>query len=217
MNRFREPANGLTHLIGAVLSVVALGILLVIGIRGGDMRQTIGFAIFGLSQIGLYTASTLHHSLRLSERNTSRLLRFDCMMVYILIAGTYTPICLGVLHGAWRWGMLGAIWGLALGGIVTMAHWMRAPNWVSTGFYVLMGWMALAILPQLFHALPAVGIVWLFAGGVVYTVGAVIFVLERPILFPGVFEAHALWHLCVLGGSFCFFWVIVRYIAPLSL
>jgi hemolysin III len=212
----REPANGLTHLVGVLLSVVALVILVWVGIHAGNALALGGLIVFGVSQIGLYTASTLHHSLSLSPRGNARLLRFDCTMVVVLIAGTYTPVCLLALHGLWRWGLLGVVWGLTLGGLVAMARWMRAPRWLSTAFYITLGWVGLAVAPTLYHALPVGGFLWMLAGGAVYTIGAIIFLLERPNPFPRVFGAHALWHLFVLGGSFCCFWLIVRYVVPLG-
>ncbi|MDQ2786858.1 MAG: hemolysin III family protein [Chloroflexota bacterium] len=214
--RVREPANGLTHLTGLLLSVIAMGVLLTIGVRMDNARALIGLIVFGLSQIALYTASTLHHSLSLSPRGNARLLRFDCTMVVVLIAGTYTPLCLLALHGVWRWGLLGAIWGLVVAGLIMMTRWMDAPRWASTMFYILLGWIGVLAAPALFRALPTAGVIWMFAGGAVYTVGALIFVFERPNPFPGTFDAHALWHLFVLGGSACCFWLIVRYVVPLG-
>ncbi len=214
--KVREPANGLTHLTGLLLSVVAMVVLVAIGVRMDNVLALIALIIFGLSQIALYTASTLHHSLSLSPRGEARLLRFDCTMVVILIAGTYTPVCLLALHGIWRWGLLGAIWGLVITGIIMMTYWMGAPRWASTVFYVLLGWIGLLAAPALFRALPSAGTAWMLTGGVVYTVGALIFVFERPNLLPGKFESHALWHLFVLGGSACCFWLIVRYVVRLG-
>ena len=212
LTKLREPANGLTHLAGAALSVVALGVLLWLGIRAGDPRAVIGFTVFGLSQIALYTASGLYHSLRLAPEQTALLRRIDHMMVFVLIAGTYTPICLVALHGGWRWGLLGTIWGLAVAGLIVKTRWMHAPRWLSTVLYLLMGWVAIVAAPALFHALPAGAVAWLLAGGVVYSIGAVIYALKRPNLIPA-FDHHALWHLFVLAGSACFFWVMVQYVA----
>lgn len=216
MQRFREPANGLTHLAGVLLSVVALVILIGAGIRLGNVPALIGLSIFGISQIALYTASTLHHSLSPSPLVQARLLRFDCIMVVVFIAGTYTPVCLLALHGVWRWGLLGAVWGLTLASLVLMGQWMQAPRWLSTSFYILLGWVGVLAAPKLFHALPPQGIIWMLVGGAVYTVGALIFVLERPNPIPGVFDAHALWHCFVLAGSFCCFWLVVHYVVPLG-
>jgi hemolysin III len=212
ITKLREPANGLTHLAGVCLSVVALGVLLWLGIRAGDPRAVIGFTIFGLSQIALFTASTLYHSLRLSPGKIAHLRRIDHMMVFVLIAGTYTPICLVALHGGWRWGLLGTIWGLAAAGLIIKTRWMHAPRWFSTVLYLLMGWVAIVAAPVLFQVLPGGAIGWLLAGGIVYSIGAVIYALKRPNLIRW-FDHHALWHLFVLAGSACFFWVIVAYVA----
>ncbi len=206
----------MTHFAGIVLALAAFVILIWMGITAHNPLALIGFIVFGLSQIALYTASTLHHSLRVSTTNMARLLKFDCMMVVVFIAGTYTPVCLLALHGAWRWGLLGTIWALVGGGLVMMGRWMQAPRWISTTYYVLLGWVGLVAAPVLFRALPTRGFIWMLVGGAIYTLGALIFLFDWPNLIPGVFEAHALWHLFVLGGSACCFWLIVRYVAPLG-
>ena len=206
----------MTHFAGIVLALAAFVILIWMGITARNPLALIGFVVFGLSQIALYTASTLHHSLRVSAANMARLLKFDCMMVVVFIAGTYTPVCLLALHGAWRWGLLGSIWVLVGGGLVMMGRWMQAPRWISTIYYVLLGWVGLVAAPVLFHALPTPGFIWMLVGGAVYTIGALVFLFDWPNPIPGVFEAHALWHLFVLGGSACCFWLIVRYVAPLG-
>lgn len=201
---------------GVCLSVAALGVLLWLAIRGGGVALVVGFTVFGLSQVALFTASALYHSLRLTPANIARLRRIDHMMVFVLIAGTYTPICLIALTGGWRWGMLGGVWGIALAGVVLKTRWMHAPKWLSLALYLLMGWMSIIVAPVLAAALPAGALGWLLAGGIIYSIGAVIYALKRPNLRPGVFDAHALWHLFVLAGSACFFWLIVRYVAPLG-
>ena len=153
----REPANGLTHLAGVLLAVIACVALVWVGIRSDNPLALIGLSIFGVSQIGLYTASTLYHSLRVSPAIEQRLLKFDLVMVYVFIAGSYTPLCLVALHGAWRWTMLGIVWGLVASGLVFLTFWMHAPTWLSTTFYVLIGWVGLVMAPTLFHALPRGG------------------------------------------------------------
>lgn len=212
----REPANGLTHLAGVLLALTALPLLLSIGIHMGNLLALIGLGIFGLSQIALYTASTLHHSLNLTARGRRRLLKFDLAMIVVLIAGTYTPLCLIALHGAWRWGLLSAVWGLALGGFIWMCISINAPRWFSTSYFVLLGWVGLIAVPVIVHTLPRGGAICMFVGGVIYTVGALVFLLDRPRLFPGIFGAHALWHVFVLGGSIACFFLVVRYIVPLA-
>lgn len=216
ITKLREPANGLTHLVGALLSVVALLVLLAMAIGARDAGRLVGFTIFGLSQIALYTASTLYHSLRLAPAQVAQLRRLDHMMVFVLIAGTYTPLCLVVLHGGWRWGLLGTVWGIAFAGLIIKTRWMHAPRWLSTVIYLLMGWVAVIATPTLLDNLPKGALAWLLAGGIIYSVGAVVYALKRPNLVPGVFEAHALWHCFVLAGSACFFILMLQYVAPLG-
>ena len=209
----REPANGLTHLVGAVLSVAALVVLLWLAISAHDARRLVAFTIFGVSQIALFTASTLYHSLPLAPAGIARLRRIDHMMVFVLIAGTYTPICLVALRGGWGWSLFGVVWGIALCGLIIKTRWMHAPKWLSTALYLAMGWAVIVAAPVLFDRLPVGAVAWLLAGGIIYSIGAVIYALKRPNPIPGIFEAHALWHLFVLAGSACFFWMIVQYVA----
>lgn len=216
MRRLREPANGLTHLAGALLSVGALVALVRLALDAGTTRHLVAFAIFGLSLVALYTASTLHHALPLGPVGVARTLRLDHMMIFVLIAGTYTPFCLVALRGGWRWGLLGLVWALAAGGIALKLGWMHAPRWLSTGLYVAMGWLAALAAPAALAAVPRAGLAWVLAGGVVYSLGALVYALERPRLRPGVFGAHALWHLCVLAGSACHVWAVARYLTPLA-
>ncbi len=150
----REPANGQTHLAGVLLAVVALGVLLAIAIGTGAPRALVGLVVFGVTQIALYTANTLHYSLRLTPRGHRRLLKFDLAMIVVFIAGTYTPVCPIALPGGWRWGLLGGVWGLALGGFVWITISVRAPRWFSTGYFVLLGWVGLVALPPIVRALP---------------------------------------------------------------
>jgi hemolysin III len=214
--RPREMANGLTHLAGMALAIPAMIPLVVIGVRSHNPLALIGLAIFGLSQLGLYTSSALYHSLAVSQATQDQLERLDCSMVVIFIAGAYTPVCLLALHGIWRWGLFGTIWALAIGGVLMMTRWMQAPRWASTGFYVLLGWVGVIAAPMLFRALPPAGVAWMLAGGLIYTLGALVFLFDWPNPLPGVFDAHAVWHLFVLGGSGCIFWLMVRYVAELA-
>jgi hemolysin III len=216
IRRFREPDNGLTHLAGALLAVAACVVLVRLALEVGTLRHLIAFGTFGLSLVGLYTASALYHSLNLGPVGLDRLLRLDCAMVFVLIAGSYTPFCLIALRGGWRWGVLVAVWGLAIGGSIFKLSRMDAHVWLSTSLYLALGWMAVIIAPVLIAAVPPEGVVWLAVGGLVYTIGAVIFALERPRLRPGVFGSHALWHLLVIVGSGCHVWAVARYLTPLA-
>ncbi len=216
IRRLREPDNGLTHLAGACLAVVAFGVLMGLALHIGSARHIVAFGVFGLSLVGLYTASGLYHSLHLGPVGLDRLLRLDCTMVYVLIAGSYTPFCLVAFQGVWGWGLLALIWTLAIGGSIAKLRMMDAPAWLSTGIYVAMGWVALLALPAFLASVPLPGILWVLTGGIVYTVGAVVFALERPRLRPGVFGAHALWHVFVIAGSACHVWAVARYLTPLG-
>ena len=210
--RLREPISGLTHLVGVVLAVVALVVLL--AATAGRVDQFVAFGIFGCSLIALYCASALYHLLPVSQAAVARLRRLDHMTIFILIAGTYTPICVLALEDGW--GLLGLVWTLALCGVVLKLLWMDAPRWLSVGLYLAMGWVALVAASAIFRAVPSGGIAWIVGGGLVYSAGALIYGLKRPNPVPGVFGFHELWHLFVMAGSACHFWVMLRYIAPLS-
>jgi hemolysin III len=196
---------------GAILAVAGLIVLLILA--RGRPWHTVGFAVYGASLVLLYTASAVYHSVHASEKGAEWLMRLDHIAIYLLIAGTYTPVCLTFLRGAWGWTLLGVEWGLAAIGIAIVLFWRRAPDWVRVVLYVCMGWLALAVLAPLREALPPSAIAWLVAGGVVYSIGCVIFALDRPHLVPGKFHAHDLWHVFVLGGSACHFVLVLRYLA----
>jgi len=182
----------------------------------GRTDQIVAFAIFGLSLIALYSASTLYHLLPLSPPSVARLRRVDHMMIFVLIAGTYTPFCLLALDGAWRVGLLSVIWSLAVCGILLKLFWMEAPRWLSVTLYLGMGWVAVIAAPALLLAVPTGGMSWVLGGGLLYTAGALIYALKRPNLMPGVFGFHELWHLFVVAGSACHFWAVLHYVAPLA-
>jgi hemolysin III len=203
-------------LAGALLASVGLIVLLATAARADRADQLVAFGIFGFSLVALYAASSLYHLLPLAPAGIARLRRLDHMMIFVLIAGTYTPFCLLALDGAWRVGLLCLIWGLALCGIVLKLFWMDAPRWLSVALYLGMGWLALAAAPALFRAVPIGGLIWVLAGALFYSAGALIYGLKRPNLVPGVFGFHELWHLFVVAGSACHFWAVLWYIAPLA-
>lgn len=208
----REPFNGLSHFAGALLSLA--GLLLLLVVSHGKPWHVTGFAIYGASLILLYSASTLHHSLHVTPRGGQRLHMFDQVAIYLLIAGTYTPLCLVTLRGVWGWSLLSLVWAVGLVGITLRIAWSKAPVWLPLVLYVVMGWLSLLVIQPLSSSLSPAAMSWLIAGGVVYTVGAVIFATERPRLWPGIFSAHELWHCFVLGGSACHFVLMLCYVAP---
>jgi hemolysin III len=211
----REPVSGLSHLAGALLALVALGVLLAGAAGEGRVDQLVAFGIFGCSLVALYGASALYHLLPVSPAAVAKLRRWDHIMIFVLIAGTYTPICLLALKGGWGVGLLGLVWTLAFCGVVLKLLWMGAPRWLSVGIYLAMGWIAVVAASAILRAVPPGGIAWILAGGLVYSAGALIYGLKRPNPVPGVFGFHELWHLFVMAGSACHFWAMLQYIAPI--
>ena len=210
--KMREPVSGLTHLIGAVLSAIGLVLMIYYAVSKGTVWHIVSFSIFGGSLILLYTASTLYHLLNISEKGVRVLRKIDHMMIYILIAGTYTPICLIPLRGGWGYSLLITIWGIAITGIIMKLLWFDAPRWLYTLFYLIMGWLVVIALWPMAKAIPVAGVLWLVAGGLLYTIGAVIYGTKWPPLKSKVFGFHEIFHLFVLYGSFCHFWLMFRYL-----
>jgi hemolysin III len=208
--RIREPVNGVSHLVGLLLA--AAGTILLLRLARGP-GQLLAFAIYGATLILLYGASTLYHSLPLSERPLRALRTLDHIAIYFLIAGTYTPVALVTLNGKLGWTILAAVWLIALAGIPFKLFFLDAPVWLSTATYLGMGYLALVAVVPLARAVSYEGLAWLIAGGIAYTVGAVIYARERPDPFPGRFGHHEIWHLLVLAGSGCHYAFMVYYVA----
>lgn len=212
LSKIKDPVSGLTHLAGTALSVLALVFLISRALTYGESQHLIAFTIFGLSMILLYLASSLYHLLPLSEKGTLLLRKFDHMMIYVLIAGTYTPLCIILLDGFMGWALFIAIWSLAALGILFKLVWFNAPKWLSLILYILMGWLAVVVMPTLWEVLPFAAIFWIFMGGLAYTIGAVIYGTKKPDPFPNVFGFHEIWHLFVMAGTFCHFWFVYSYL-----
>ncbi|TCK87969.1 hemolysin III [Natranaerovirga hydrolytica] len=211
----KDPISSLTHFIGLLLSILALIILLVNSKNVASTRHIVSFTIFGVSLILLYLASSVYHYISIPKlRSTFH--KIDHMMIFVLIAGTYTPICLIALRGAWGFSIFGIVWGVAIAGIVLKAFWIDAPRWLSTGIYIMMGWIVVIAFKPLVSALPSGGLIWLVAGGVVYTLGGLIYALKWPPLPFKHFGFHELFHLFVMAGSFCHFMVMYSYILPMA-
>ncbi len=208
---FREPVSGLIHLVSAVLALVGTVLLVIAG--GGSTTRLLSLLVYGLSLITLFTASTLYHLVRNPDADTSKLRKFDHAAIYLLIAGTYTPVCLNLLTGSLRWGFFALIWGIALVGVVVKLFIIKAPRWVTAGVYLVMGWMAILVVNPLALAMPAAGLAWMLAGGLLYTVGAVIYITKKLDLIPGVFGFHEVWHVFVTLGAACHFIMIYRFVA----
>lgn len=197
----KDPMSALTHFIG-FLAVIPCAVFLIRKALGEhSIFSLVGFIIFSISLLLLYGASTIYHTLKLSDAKTKILRRIDHMMIFVLIAGTYTPICLIALEGAWRWGMLTLIWAIAIAGILMKAFWLTAPRWLSTGIYILMGWLAVIVFFPLGRATGMKGLLLLLSGGIAYTVGAVIYGTKKPNLTFKNFGFHEIFHVFVLIGS----------------
>ncbi|HYF79495.1 MAG TPA: hemolysin III family protein [Symbiobacteriaceae bacterium] len=208
--RLKDPVSALTHWLGAALAIAGLVALLVATAPDGTRWQLVSFAVFGASMIMLYTASAVYHSV--PERGTGKLnlvlRKLDHIMIYILIAGTYTPFCLIPLRGVWGWSLFAAIWACAVGGFFLKLFWMSAPRWLYTGIYVMMGWLIVVATYPLLQTVSRAGLLWLLAGGLAYTFGAVLYATKWPKLWPGVFSFHEVWHLFVMAGTICHFFSI---------
>ncbi|MFU8861407.1 MAG: PAQR family membrane homeostasis protein TrhA [Cyclonatronaceae bacterium] len=212
MWKIKDPVSCLTHLMGALLSVAGMAILVYQAASLQKPVHTLAFAIFGLSLILLYSASSAYHMFNLSDAGNMRLKRLDHMMIYILIAGTYTPFCLIALQGTVKWVLFGTIWALAVIGIIFKIFWLDAPRWLSVAFYLFMGWLAVFTIPGMSGYIPAMATGWTVIGGLSYSAGAVIYGVKKPDPFPDVFGFHEIWHIFVLGGSISHFWVMYRYL-----
>ena len=204
---WEEFVNVLSHGVGLLLSIAALTLMVVFASLDGNAWHIVGAAIFGASLVVLYLASTLFHGVRKPDvRKWLNVL--DHAAIYILIAGTYTPFLLVTLNGAWGWSLFGVIWGLAIAGVVFKIFFTGRFNAVSTIVYVLMGWLIVIAIVPLFENLPTAGLIWLVAGGISYSVGAVFFMFDR---LP---FNHAIFHFLVLGGSVCHFFAVFLYVIP---
>jgi len=218
LNYFKYPIRSLIGIMAVFLSIAAAILLVYRGAVQGTLWQVVSFSIYGVSLITLWTISTLYHSLNVSKGTNRTLEQLDHAMIYFLIAGTYTPICLIVLRGAWGWSLLGVNWSLAITGIVLKLVFRKPAQWLITlffSFYIIMGWLLVIAWVPLVHALPAAGLHWLIAGGIFYTVGAGIFNLRHIELHPK-FGAHEIWHIFVLAGSSCHFWMMYHFVAYLK-
>ena len=202
---YGEKFNALTHLVGAVLALAGTVVLIVLAALGGDPWKIVSVSIYGATLILLYSFSTLYHSLR--GRAKVILRKLDHNSIYLLIAGSYTPFCLVTLRGPWGWSLFGVVWGLAAFGILQELMQRSEARILSVVIYVVMGWVALAALAQLRHALGPAGFAWLVAGGLFYTVGIVFYVIDKRLA-----HAHGIWHLFVIAGSACHYVAILLYV-----
>jgi hemolysin III len=203
---YGERLNGYTHLVGAVMAVGAASVLVAMGAKKGDFWRILSFTVYGITLVALFSASAIYHSSRGRLKEIFR--KVDHCAIYLLIAGSYTPFALVSLNGTGGWTLFGAVWALALVGIVQECWIARGARLTSLAIYLLMGWLALFALEPLFEALSWRGMAWLVASGLVYTGGIVFYLYDERVR-----HFHGIWHLCVLAGSALHYAAIVQFVA----
>ena len=216
-HKLKDPGSAITHLIGMILAAIVSIPLIIKSFLSGDYVRIISLIIFTISMIGLYGASTAYHSFNISPMINKKLKKLDHAMIFVLIAGSYTPICTIVLGGTLGYGLLSVIWIIAILGIVFKMFWVTCPKWVSSVMYIAMGWLCVLAFVPIFHALPRAGFDWLLAGGIIYTIGGVIYALKVPLFNSRHknFGSHEIFHIFVMLGSACHFIVMYFFVAPL--
>ncbi|MDO5116246.1 MAG: hemolysin III family protein [Synergistaceae bacterium] len=210
----KEITSSLTHLAGALLALAGTVRLAVCSFGERGAGAFVSVLIFGVSMVLLYSASSLYHwSCAVQARAASFMQRLDHIAIFLLIAGTYTPLCVIALGRPLGYILLALVWSVAAAGLLMKIFWMDAPLWLSCSLYLAMGWLAAPFIVPLARALPLGATLWLIAGGLLYTAGALIFGFERPRIRLSWFGSHELFHLFVIGGSLCHYISVARCIA----
>jgi hemolysin III len=207
----REPVNGITHLLAAAAALI--GLIVLLNLSWQEPVKFYPLLIYGLSMVLMFSASAAYHLVQSGPKLNILLRRFDHSAIYLLIAGTYTPICLHFFSGFWGGPLLWIIWSMAGIGIVLKIFLVNMPRWITAGIYLVMGWLAVAGIQEIVRQMPSSALTWLFMGGLFYTVGAVIYILKKPDFYPGVFGFHEIWHIFVILGSASHFILVLLYIA----
>jgi hemolysin III len=200
------------HLGAAIAAGFGLVALLVIG-RDSLAKQA-SLLIYGAALILMFSASAAYHLVPAQPQTAVMLRKLDHSAIYLLIAGTYTPICIHFFSGFWRWGVLAIIWSMAIVGVAVKVFSIRAPRWLTTVIYLAMGWLCLMGIRVMLATMPMSALIWLLLGGIFFSIGAIVYVTKRPNLYPGVFGFHELWHIFVILGCLCHFVVVAAYVAP---
>lgn len=211
----REPGSAITHFIAMMMAVFASVPLLVKAGLDSGTRNFFAMAVFMGSMILLYAASATYHSVDLSGKELKIFKRIDHMMIFVLIAGSYTPVCLIILGGKLGYSLLALVWGIALVGMLIKAFWVTCPKWFSSVIYIAMGWVVVFAFGPLVNSLTTPAFLWLLAGGIIYTIGGIIYALKLPLFnsLHKAFGSHEIFHLFVMGGSVCHFVFMYCYVA----
>lgn len=215
ITKIKDPGSAITHFIALVAAMLLTSPLLVkVAMVGADVSEVLSYSVFMTSTVLLYGASTAYHTFDVSPRVNALLKKMDHMMICVLIAGTYTPICLNALDNSKGYKLLGLVWGLAFLGIIFKFFWINCPKWVSSIIYIVMGWSCVYAMPQIVAALPFGGFMWLLIGGILYTVGGIIYALKLN-AFNNRFKhfgSHEIFHLFVMGGTACHYVFMYCYL-----
>ncbi len=205
--------SALTHLIGTFLALAGLVLLIVSASLHGEATHIVSYTIFGSTMFILYLMSSIYHLICTTKVKLKSIFQiFDHVSIYLLIAGTYTPIVLISLPPGWGWSIFGTIWGLAILGIISKTTRLKLPTWTSALFYLLMGWLIIIAYNELVNSLSEIALRWLVAGGVFYSVGAIFFALDSITPRTRWFGTHEIFHVFVMLGSFAHFWLVYRYL-----
>ena len=208
-----ERFNAISHLGAACFALVGAGLLIAQASVQGDPWKIVALGIYGLSLVALFASSALHHALDGSPRLNAVLRTLDYDSVFLLIAGSLTPLVLVLFRNVYGWAVLGGVWVIAIAGIVLRSVWRQIPKYVTNTLYIALGWMTVLLLGAASN-LPVGALVLMAAGGAVYSIGFVIFVIEKPNPWPGVFGFHELWHLLVIIGALLHYLLIYLYVLP---
>jgi hemolysin III len=212
ISKLREPVSGLTHLGGAIAALAGQIALLVIAWNG--LARIVSVLVYGISLILLFSASATYHMVKAGPKTVEILRKLDHSAIYLLIAGTYTPICLNAFTGFYRWGLLAIVWSIAFVGILVKVFFIEEPRWVSATVYVVMGWLCVSAAGQMLTKLSPMALTWLIVGGVVYTLGAVVYATKLFDFAPGKFGYHEVWHFFVLAGAAAHFVAVIGVLSP---
>lgn len=209
-HHIKEPGSAITHFIGMLMAIFAAVPLLIKAAHEPSRIYVISLAVYSASMILLYAASTTYHTFDISAKINTILKKWDHMMISVLIAGSYTPICLLVLKGKTGLILLAIVWSFAIVGILIKAFWVYCPKWVSSILYIGMGWTCVLAFTQILNSMSRTSFIWLLTGGIIYTVGGIIYALKLPIFNNKHknFGSHEIFHLFVMGGSMCHFVVM---------
>ena len=217
--KIKDPGSAITHFIAMIMAVFAAVPLLHRALGEPDLIHVIALGIFIVTMILLYAASTTYHTVNSTPRINKILKKLDHCMISVMIAGSYTPVCLIVLHNRTGYLLLSVVWLVALFGILLKLCWINCPKWVSSILYIVMGWACLLAFPQIIHALPKAAFAWLLAGGLIYTAGGIIYALKvrRFNEKHRMFGTHEIFHLFVMCGSICHFIVMFQYVSAMPI